>query len=533
MEYILLYGREYKGNGTKKEIISLEGNNVYTKFKRKAYLENTKLLDYGIEYLADCFTNGTDCDGENIRRALNDNYYFDNFIQYLAFHQLVKVDEKGQVIEFTSDSAVMEICGLVKFQMLYQEIFRQRRKSAYETEIRQEELENIENKFAQMVEYLKCASNALDGEIIIPYQTKQDKVEKYIALGLAKEGVIGHFEGNDQDLIKFMRANAVFEAETYRICEFEHVKEARGILIKFYGRLSTGNDNISTVYMLFSFHKQSESGQGILHALKHILCFRNKIWEILNLSSSTLLQNWADDLFYKQQMLKSRAAGHTEWDNLVESLSQIAKKIVKNRKQEADVMLKGYFELTVNSMIGMMNSQVLGGKGTDFVRRAPVSFESFWNSRENNIFQAASILWGLEICIEDKMVTGGKNIREVAEPSNKVPNLDTLAAIFLAVLQNAYKHGCSNKENKIRIKIYEKAEMLCISNQIRDDKQNELREIIMPEAHRSGTGISQALVFDICCSWYPDTQHKDFFSIERNGNKSFYVVKLPILERRM
>lgn len=58
----------------------------------------------------------------------------------------------------------------------------------------------------------------------------------------------------------------------------------------------------------------------------------------------------------------------------------------------------------------------------------------------------------------------------------------------------------------------------------------------MPEAYRSGEGISQAVIFDTCQSWYQNVHYNELFAIrseEKNGNREwYYVVKLPIIERK-
>ena len=103
LEYLLLYDEEYQQEDiSEKEIISLAGEDEYTAFKRNVYLENTKLADYGIEYLADRFTSGMEYTEENFKNVLNDNYYFDNFIQYLYFHKMVEIDDRDKIVKKAS-----------------------------------------------------------------------------------------------------------------------------------------------------------------------------------------------------------------------------------------------------------------------------------------------------------------------------------------------------------------------------------------------------------------------------------------------
>lgn len=89
LEYLLLYDEEFTGHAGTGKIVSLEAQDPYTAFKRNVYLENTKLINYGIEYLAKGFRDGKQVDAENLKEELNQNYYFDNFIQYLFFHKII------------------------------------------------------------------------------------------------------------------------------------------------------------------------------------------------------------------------------------------------------------------------------------------------------------------------------------------------------------------------------------------------------------------------------------------------------------
>lgn len=528
LEYLLLYGEEYESDFSKKSMVSLAGKDREMTFKRNVYLENTKLADYGIEYLADCFTNGMDYTKENLRDALNDNYYFDNFIQYLAFHKMVEVDETGKIKKFLSEDKVKQLEGMVRFQLLYQKIFGEWKISGMELE---EDEKNLENKFSEMLRWLIAASGALDGEIIVPYRN-QEGGEKFIALGLGRSSDIRSLENKEQNLLQFMKAHTDFEGDTYAICEREN--QQKWILLKFYDGASTANEDISIIYMLFPFDIKDD-GQ-ILHALKNILIFRNKIWKILNLSSSTLLQNWTDNLFYKQQMLKSRAVGHSEMESLVRQFEEVTgvicdKEYPAKEKQEK-TLYKKYFELLVNSMIGFMNSQVLGGNGKHYMTTSDLKFMEFWNG-ESKTIQAVETMWKLNVTILDQEQLQQWKLRKGTEQADMTPALDVLRTLFLAIFQNAKKHGVHDDRDEIIITIYVEENNLCVSNQVDEKAKGRIEREICSEAYRSGEGISQAVIFDICQSWYHTLHYEELFALregKNNGNQWSYVVKLPIIE---
>ena len=535
LEYLLLYDEEYQDNFAEKEIVSLAGKDSFTAFKRKAYLENTKLADYGIEYLADCFANGMECTEDNLKEMLNENYYFDNFIQYLSFHKMVKVDDGGKIIEFSSASDVKKLEGMVKFQLLYQKIFQEWKTPGMEFREEKESLEELKNKFTEMLGYLKAASGAIDGEIIVPYKTKKGQADKYIALELGESAEIRRMENKEQYVLEFMKKNDSFEGDTYTICNWQN--KQKWILLKFYDGISGGRDDIPIIYMLFPFNTTEE--KEILNALKNILLFRNKIWKILNLSGSTLLQNWTDSLFYKQQMLKSRAVGHTEIEFLVKQFQELVEWICSQTYQEKEeqekCFYKKYFDLIVNSMIGYMNSQVLGDKGKYLMSLSDMNLMQFWEG-EKECFEAACTIWNLKIEFKNQEELMEQKLRKGTEQPDKIPDPDMLRTLFLAVFQNAKKHGVSTEEGYKIITISLKDNNLCIENCVNEKMKEKIEKEVMPEAYRSGEGISQAVIFDTCQSWYQNVHYNELFAIrseEKNGNREwYYVVKLPIIERK-
>lgn len=533
LEYLLLYDEEYQEDFSEKSIVSLAEGDEYTSFKRNVYLENTKLADYGIEYLADRFMDGREYTEDNVKAVLNDNYYFDNFIQYLSFHKMVQVDETDKIKRFFSDDEVKKLEGMVRFQLLYQKIFDEWKISRMEPDREPENEEDLKNKFAEMLEYLKAASGAIDGEIIVPYKA-QNESEKYIALGLGKSSEIRCMENKEQQLLEFMKENDQFEKDTYAICS--RANGQKWILLKFYDEIDAGNGRASTIYLLFPFEVRDDG--LILHALKNLLIFRSKIWKILNLSGSTLLQNWTDNLFYKQQMLKSRAVGHSEMESLLMQFEKLVNLVCSEeyeKKNNIDKFFyKKYFELLINSLIGFMNSQVLGGKGEDFMAFSEMKFLEFWNG-EAKTMEAVSAIWNIKINVQEKDQLMERRIRKGTEQKNKIPNSDVLRTLFLAIFQNAAKHGVNKGENGRIVKMYVEGDNLCFSNIVGEKEKDKIEKNITQEAYRIGEGISQAVIFDICQSWYSKARYDEMFVIEKaedSGKEWSYVAKLPILERR-
>lgn len=540
LEYLLLYDEEYQEDITERKIVSLTKKDCNTAFKKNVYLENTKLINYGIEYLAESFSDNRELTEDSLKRALNDNYYFDNFIQYLVFHKVIEVDEKGKVLKFTSKEEQRKIEGMVRFELLYRRIFEGFGTTNHiEASLEQREAETeeeLKDKFMEMMECLRDAGGALDGEIIVPYGKVREGM-KYIALELGTSIELRRLENNEQNLREFMAQNTVFEGDTYAICDrqdAEH-KAQKWILLKFFDNVGSGSDDISVIYLLFPFKTQDED--EILHSLKNILIFRHKIWEILNLSSSTLLQNWTDNLFYKQQMLKSRAVGHSELDTLMEQFKDLSRQICEeyqNKSEQDKKLCRDYFELLVNSMIGAMNAQVLGNRGTDNRESIKHSFIDFWKTM-HDMNNAVSIIWNLEICIVEKELEGYQIRHGTEQKDNQCisPGFEVLQILLLAVFHNIWKHGRQEENQNRKVDIHVKENKLCISNCVDEENKIKIERAIMPDAYRSGQGISQAVIYDICNSWYRNTKYTDVFDVckKSNGNEWVYVVKLPIIER--
>lgn len=540
LEYLLLYNEEYpkEGRNENRDIVSLIRSGANISFKKSAYLENTKLVNYGIEYLAESFLGQKEITEDSLKATLNENYYFDNFIKYLSFHKAIETDENDKVLNFTSDAKRKEIEGMIRFELLYQRIFGQSNLGkAQENSVEKGEIgkEDIKDKYMEMLEYLKDASGALDGEIIVPYgEMEGDK--KYIALELGTSTELRRLENNERVIKSFMDQNLTFEKDTYAICNGVGARfdQQKWLLLKFFESAEADNDGISVIYLLFPFKTQNED--KILHSLKNILVFRHKIWKILNLSSSTLLKNWTDNLFYKQQVLKSRAVKHSEVEDLDIELKKFVVSILEEYQEANEQQKKlygDYFELLVNSMIGAMNVKVLGNKGRDYAETAKKTFKEYWLTLRY-VNNALAKIWHLDINIEDQALEK-YYIRFRTGTKEEQPAFLILNIIFLAVFQNIKKHGCQDEKQRCKVSVFVKGGVLWITNSINEAERIEIARMLKLDGYRNGEGISQAVIYDLCKSWYQDVKYSDMFGIypeESNGNKWMYVVKLPIIERR-
>lgn len=546
LEYLLLYDEEYRKNVENRAVVSISDSGEAAYFKKNAYLENTKLINYGIEYLAESFSANSEFTSESIINTLNKNYYFDNFIQYLVFHQVVETDERGEVLAFASDIEWKKIEGMIRFELLYQQIFGESNIIKQPEKVVQKEAiaeEDIKDKYKKMMECLRDASGALDGEIIVPYEDKEAG-KKYIALELGTSTEIRELEKNEQEIKEFMNQNKAFEGNTYAICDrvTPNCGSQKWLLLKFFEKTEIRNDDISEIYLLFPFKTQDED--TIIHALKNILVFRHRIWKILNLSSSTLLKNWTDNLFYKQQVLKSRAVRHSEVEDIHRKFKKFSRQICEEFQgnEQPEKVYKEHFELLVNNMIGAMNVKLLGNMGKTYAETTGHTLKQYWGTM-GYVKNAMSKVWGLDICIEDSGLEQYQ-IRLGTEGEAAHPLHMLLDILFMAVFQNIKHHGYLNENQRREAFISVKEDKLWISNRVEEEEKVRIEEMLRPENYRIGEGISLAVIYDICKSWYFDTKYSDMFEVcergeakgcenGKNDSKTWmYVVKLPIIERR-
>lgn len=525
LEYLLLYNKEYDGKYDSDMLMkSLTGGNDIVTFKRKIYLENTKLVNYGIEALAWNFESDEQLTEDDFVRALRENYYLDNFVQYLAFHKMIRVDKQGEVTKFVSETHFRQLKALVSFQILYYEVFRKAEEAVMDKEYKnqiQSSDENLKNIFQRMLNNLQVASGALDAEIIVPYMGNIENVNKYIALEFGKGMDIRALCYDEERLFEFMENNSGYEGNTYTIKEWEN---RQWVIVKFYDAAKAGS-NIPMIFLVFPF--EMEQKEKIIHSLKNILVFRDKTWRLLNLSSSTLLRNWTDNLYYKQQMLKDKATSHAECLSLHKILERVSEMICNpGNKNE---LLCEYFNLVVNSLIGYMNAQTLGGKGKDFFAARSARLRNL--KGDQVIYAAMQQMWNLKFKIAEDLAD--REIRNGTEIVRKIPELNAMRVLFLAVFQNVTKHGKKNEEGKFLVEVYREGDKLCIANEVDNEKRDVAYQSISPDKYRRGSGISQAVIFDMCHSWYSDTVYKEMFKMEKgkDSNQWNYVVKLPIIKK--
>lgn len=119
--------------------------------------------------------------------------------------------EKERVKQFVSFVEQKKLEGMVHFELLYQKIFGNNNQASIGTgtvfaESTSVGEEKLKDTFSEMMEFLKDAGGALDGEIIVPYGIEKEG-KKYIALGLGTSTELRSLENTERQLWEFMEEN--------------------------------------------------------------------------------------------------------------------------------------------------------------------------------------------------------------------------------------------------------------------------------------------------------------------------------------
>lgn len=519
LEFFLLYGREFQ-KGV--EMTAFQYENVLkgcSGFRDKLFIENTKAVTYGIEMLAECCLNIDIYDENELKKCLNENYFFDNFIQYLAFHKVIKREQNIiKVKEFVSQTGRKKLSGMIAFQQLYNNL----KKESQKTEVYEVGGEPLAAPFSSMINYLCEASGAEAADIIVPYRnTKEDPIT-YLPLEVGNNSQYCRYLSDNINLIEEIESENGFVGNTYSVKTILDQDNKHLIFLKFCEQEAININEIPVVYMLFYLGDEVQTPFEVMNSIKNILMFRQKIWYILNISSNTLLQNWAGSLFYKKQMLKSRAIAHGEFSDWDNELLQVSEKIVEGSRK--NTTFRKYFEMLLNAMIGYINCQILGGQQIGFTR-VEYKFDDIWNGR-GAIFSAAGKIWNLVFDFEDEEKIMSSRLRTCINHKAQYPEKAFFIVMLLAAIQNAYKHG-EHKGNFMHIQIKKEGGVLHLVNQIRDEDQYGKKNL-EEKGYRSGKGISMAVISDLCHQWYGGAQREGNSKLFDISSSNEFIVSLPI-----
>lgn len=517
LEYLLLYGEEYEEDSMPSKFRDPLGDREKENCLRRIFLENTRAIIKGIQYL--CLEK--EDSEENIAKALNKNYYLENYVRFLQFQKVLERKE-GQYCfregEFT------KVQGLIKLKKLLDSVLVEDK----EEEDSEKELPN--ELYSKLLEHMKAAAGADEGEFVVPYSSGREMI--YMPLGL---GTYQAFQDVPPgELIEEYHER--LQSKTYQIIPEKRgmTSEGRYVLVCYSG--SRTEELISEIYLVL--HLRNTETTRLYMAIRNVLVFGRELWKAFNLTSNALLRNWMNDRHFKEQMSKTRAISHQDENDLRDNLKHVLEmyNFQKNLPDPLDThkendnikeSLSCFLTMAVNNLIGYYNVKLLSEDFHEYQSAMEYNLRDFWQSIRPTIEMAAD-LWKLRLTGrngEEDILSGlsGKMAmcRGHDEPRCLLP--DVWKMMILSVLKSINVHCGGNTEAII----YREDKFLYIKNILKGQEPAEVKRKLEFAKRRAGEGVSIPVIIDICRGWYGE---ENVAYVDEKQQQKYFVVRLPIVE---
>lgn len=520
LEYLLLYGEEYVEGSVPLKFRSPLEDREKENCLGRIFLENTRAIIKGIQYL--CLEKE---DGEeNIAKALNKNYYLENYARFLQFQQVL--ERAGEQYHF-KEGEFEKVQGLTRLKKLLDSVSAQ--------EKGEEDFGKVlpSNLYGMLLENMKAAAGADGGEFVVPY--RNDREELYMPLGL---DTYQSFPGRPPgELIKEYHER--LKNNTFQIIpeQRDTAPDGRYVLVRYSG--SGTEERISELYLALHFGETEIT--KLYMAIRNVLVFGRELWRAFNFTSNALLRNWMNDRHFKEQMSKTRAISHQDEKDLRNNLKHVLEmyNFQKNLPGALDTDVKigenenikkslsCFLTMAVNNLIGYYNVKLLSGDFHDYMPELDYSLKEFWQSICPAIEMAAD-LWELRLAGrngEEDVLNGlsGKMAmcRGHGEPFYLLPEVWKM--MVLSALKSISVHCGGNTEAII----YREDKFLYIKNVLKEQEPVEVKRKLELAKRRAGEGISIPVIIDICRDWYGE---EDVAYVDEGQEQKYFVVRLPIVE---
>lgn len=518
LEYLLLYEEEYvKGSVPLKFRTPLEDGEKEDCL-RAIFLENTRAIINGIQYL--CLEKKDS--EENIVKALNKNYYLENYARFLQFQQVLEKD--GEEYRF-KEGEFEKIQGLTRLKKLLDS------GSSQEKEDEDSEKELPDKLYGKLLENMIAAAGADRGEFVVPYRS--DREELYMPLGF--DAYQAFQDGAPGELIE--KYHEQLQNNTFQIIpeERDTAPDGRYVLIRYSG--SETEEHISELYLVLHFGETEIT--KLYMAIRNALVFGRELWRAFNFTSNALLRNWMNDRYFKEQMSKTRAISHQDEKDLRNNLKHVLKmyKFQKNLPSALDTdgkieenikrSLSCFLTMAVNNLIGYYNVKLLSGDFHDCMPQLDYGLQEFWQSICPEIEMAAD-LWELRLAGEDgqKDVLSGLS-GKMAMCRGHGESLYLLPEVWKMMVLSALKSISVHCGGNTEANIYREGKFLYIENVLKGQNPAEVKRKLELAKRRAGEGISIPVIIDICRDWYGE---EDVAYVDEEREPKHFVVRLPIVE---
>lgn len=504
LEYLLLFGEEYKDEETEKEKMAqeLKGDLELScdgEFRQILFLENTRVLYDGIRDLSD-ETEG-DVTENTLIELIESKYYYENFKRILSYYHLT--ERNGKV--------------LVALIQLYRML---------SDGLKQGQEREVESFYNNLLEYVETITGAKDAKLLFLYEMQESQEGQ-------KHKVYKKQRGMEIGVEELEYNSSEFHFDTYAIYRTE--KNTR-LLLKYRNYVGQNysakeKNRMNDVYLELNFMPQITEMQ-IMIALKYIMVFRNLVVENLEKDfSNNLMQKWSAEQDFKKNMKLARASDHTDEDELQESLEIISKGAADWDKDAQNVQ-RALFYLVINSYIARINVQLLADALPEG-ENEPCKFEYVYKYQLGLLIEALHRIEEFRILDEngDEKFSGDvlkSRIRMYKEGRrNERLSIRRLSIIITELIHSAIKYSDNQDVHIFREGIY-----FVVRNSFEND--NDI-EIIQQEAHdaylRKRDGISLAVIKELVDKFYLlNGENGAIIDAEELDGRKFYFVKLPILE---
>lgn len=518
LEYLLLYGEEYVKDSVPLKFRTLLEDGEKENCLHAIFLENTRAIIKGIQYL--CLEKEDSED--NIAKALNKNYYLENYARFLQFQQVLEKD--GEEYSF-KEGEFEKVQGLTRLKKLLDSVLSQ------EKEDEDSEKKLPDNLYGMLLENMKAAAGADGGEFVVPYRS--DREELYMPLGF---GAYQAFQdGSPGELIEKYHEN--LQNNTFQIISEQRdtVPDGRYVLIRYCG--SGTEESISELYLVLHF-KETEITK-LYMAIRNVLVFGRELWRAFNFTSNALLRNWMNDRYFKEQISKTRAISHQDEKDIRNNLKLVLEmyNFQKNLPGALDTggkmdenikkSLSCFLTMAVNNLIGYYNVKLLSGDFHDCMPQLDYELKEFWQSICPDIEMAAD-LWELRLAGEDgkKDVLNGLS-GKMAMCRGHGESLYLLPEVWKMMVLSALKSISVHCGGDTEANIYRKDKFLYIENVLKGQNPTEVKRKLELAKRRAGEGISIPVIIDICRDWYGE---EDVAYVDEEREPNRFVVRLPIVE---
>lgn len=504
LEYLLLFGEEYKDEAAEKEMMAQKlkenlGLQCDEEFRHILFLENTRVLYDGIRDLSD--ETDRDVTENTLLELIDSKYYYENFKRILSYYHLT--ERNGRVL-----AALIQL-----YRML-------------SDGLKQGQEREVESFYNNLLEYVETITGAKDAKLLFLYEMQESQEGQ-------KHKVYKKQRGMEIGVEELEYNSSAFHFDTYAIYRTE--KNTR-LLLKYrnyVGQNYSAKDKnrMNDVYLELNFMPQITDMQ-IMIALKCIMVFRNLVVENMEKDfSNNLMQKWSAEQDFKKNMKLARASDHTDEDELQESLEIISKGAADWDKGAQNVQ-RALFYLVINSYIARINVQLLADALPEG-ENEPCKFRYVYKHQLGVLIEALHRIEEFRILDEngDERFSEdvlGSRIRMYKDGRrNERLSIRRLSIIITELIHSAIKYS-DNQD----VHIFREGAYFVVRNSFQND--NDI-ETIQQEAHdaylRKRDGISLAVIKELVDKFYLlNGENGAIIDAEELDGRKFYFVKLPILE---